>query len=584
MKTPGELPSLPPHPTLPTVPGLDAASLSSVDLMDLGGPPQLPPLILVADDDRTIRAVLQSSLERNGFRVVTADNGQEAHTLALKHLPEMILLDVRMPLMDGFEVVERLRRDPSTMRIPVIFLTALARESSDAARGLNLGADDYLHKPFGVDELLARVVRKIHDRRLEERLQRRTQELEALIHLGSQLNETLSTEELADRLTRLTLDQIAGDVIGLMIQQGKTNTVYRRRSGQPIELVPEGAALTTYIFESQKLILVQTRAEAAGELPFTLAESVHSVVGAPMIHNGEARGALVIVSDQPHQFTRSSLRLLRSIAEQAALAIQNAQLYSELSGYASDLASMVEARTAALMNAQKQLTRSEKLAAIGTLAAGVAHEVNNPLQPILTNLEMVLEDIDAGQPINRDDLVTAYENVNRIKGLVRRLLDFARPESHQMRPFYLREVTDEVLALAAKQLEQSHIVVERHWAAARQVVGNPDQLKQVILNLVVNAWEVMPGGGTLTLSTQVSDDEIMLQVKDTGPGIPNENLTRIFDPFFTTKATGTGIGLAMSQSIIEGHGGHLEVENVATGHGARFTIRLPLYKGDGDGL
>lgn len=559
-----------------------AASLSPTsDTMEAGGADTTHPLVLIADDDRTIRAVLTSSLDRNGFRVVTAANGAEALALALQEIPDMILLDVRMPIMDGFEVVKQLRHHPTTMRIPVILLTALARESSDAAHGLNLGADDYLHKPFGVDELLARVVRKIHDRRLEDRLQRRTQELEALITIGVRLNETLSIEDVADRLMQLTLETISADLMGMIIRNGRDLSGYRRVPGQPLEPTPSEFPIAAHVLKTERQILLTTRTELEHDLPFVPMDWIQSVLGAPMIHNGQALGALVLVSGKPHHFTHSSLRLLRSIAEQAALALRNAQLYGELSGYASGLESMVEARTAALLSAQRQLTQSEKLAAIGTLAAGVAHEVNNPLQPILTNLELAIEDIDLGRQVNREDLESAYQHVNRIKSIVRRLLDFARPESHQMRPIRLRDLAEEVLALTAKQFQQSRIDVRRAWAPdgtdAPDTIGNADQLKQVILNLIVNAWEVMASGGVLTVATELTETETLLRIEDNGPGIPSEHFTRIFDPFFTTKATGTGIGLAMSLSIVEGHGGHLEAENVAE-HGARFTIRLPRYQ------
>ena len=146
-------------------------------------PGQLP-LVLVADDDPSTRLLLRMTLERGDLRVADAANGNQAIEMTRELRPDLVILDMRMPGMTGFEAIERLRRDPLTTRIPIICLTAAARDPNDAARGLQLGADDYLHKPFNTEELLTRVRSRINARQLEERLQQRTNELEALTQIG----------------------------------------------------------------------------------------------------------------------------------------------------------------------------------------------------------------------------------------------------------------------------------------------------------------------------------------------------------------------------------------------------------------
>jgi two-component system NtrC family sensor kinase len=262
---------------------------------------------------------------------------------------------------------------------------------------------------------------------------------------------------------------------------------------------------------------------------------------------------------------------------QAALAIHNAQLYSALQEHATNLEAIVRTRTEALKKAEQQLMRADKLAALGTLAAGIAHEINNPLQPLLTNLELMLEDIEQGRPVDRELIEFAMRDVQRIKRIVSNLLDFARPARSTFAIFHVNDIVHEVLALARKQLEQARIQVALSLEARRRVRGNADQLKQVLLNLVINAMDAMPNGGTLTIETADSycapSPCLKLSVSDTGIGIPPDHIRQIFDPFFSTKPNGTGLGLAISYSIITAHGGQIQVESDAGR--TTFTVSLP---------
>lgn len=534
------------------------------------------PLILIADDDRTIRAVLKAALERHNFQVISATNGREALDLSFSQRPDLILLDVKMPIMDGFEAVQLMRQEPATARIPVILLTAAARTPGDAAHGLNLGADDYLHKPFGIDELVARVQRKLKDRQMEESLQQRTHELEATIFIGSQLNEVLPVHDLIDRLTRLILTQIPAMGAMMTICDPSQTPSYKREPNGDLLLHNGIPAVMQRIIDSTEPLLVRNLDEcrAIGVQNFTVYESM---VGVPLIHAGKVLGALALGHSQPNSFNEHTVRILRSIAEQASLALRNAQLYAELQNYANGLEEMIETRTASLLHTQTQLMRAEKMAAIGTLAAGVAHEVNNPLQPLLTNLEMMLEDIDANRPVSREDILHSYAHVERIKGLVRRLLSFARPERQQVREVNLNTIIEEVVSLVSKPLQQAKIALEYALDTMPVlIVGNHDQLAQVILNLVVNARDAMEkDGGRLYLNTFTRNNFGYAVIRDTGVGMSPDTLSKIFDPFYTTKHDGTGLGLALSFQITEAHGGQLQVES-EIGSGTQFTLCLPL--------
>src|SRR5664279_148968 len=191
-------------------------------------PKQAAPLVLVADDEINTTIMLQHIFERDGYRVERANDGFAAVEMAKRILPDLILLDIRMPRLDGFEVLRLLRDDEQTASIPTIVITANATAPADVERGLNLGADDYLQKPFAPQELLARARTKIRARQLEDALHRRTQQLEALLHVSERLNQHLEQRDLLNLIVDLTLELLPGDVTLIHLFDDQTKVVDAR--------------------------------------------------------------------------------------------------------------------------------------------------------------------------------------------------------------------------------------------------------------------------------------------------------------------------------------------------------------------
>jgi signal transduction histidine kinase len=534
------------------------------------------PLILVADDDPNSQQLLDKLLHKNNFRVQAALDGQTAIDLAQTVHPDLILMDIQMPGLDGFEAVRLLRDHPTTNRVPIIVLTAAAREPTDVAKGLGLGADDYLRKPFNISELVARVNSKISARRLEEKLQQRTQELEALVRIGTELNQGLNLDQLADRLLSAVMDHIASTAAIFVLIEENGQPILWRTSPADLNTSLEGI-LARVLATGEAVLIPDIHAESQPAPIFAHAANCVSGVAVPLKNQNQIIGVLALGDLQSEHYGNGDLRVLRSIAQQAALAARNAQLYAQLEGYAHNLESMVEARTNALAQTQAQLIRAEKLAALGTLAAGVAHEINNPLQAMLPNLEGALEDLTAKRGVDREAIEITINSVQRIQRIVSQLLDFARPAQSLPVPVDVNDAMAEVLALAGKQLQHAKIDVKTDLKATHTIVGSADQLKQVFLNLVVNAMEAMPNGGTLTVKTSEKADLVQVSVIDTGSGIGADILPHIFNPFFTTKADGTGLGLAVSYTIIEGHGGEIAVDS-KPGSQTEFTVQLPFTR------
>jgi two-component system NtrC family sensor kinase len=271
------------------------------------------------------------------------------------------------------------------------------------------------------------------------------------------------------------------------------------------------------------------------------------------------------------------LRLFQGIGRQAALAMRNAELYDMQVKYAENLEEMVEERTRELRSAQQLLILSEKLASVGRLAAGIAHEINNPLQPILINMELMVEDIQANHPVSLNDVQETLSSARRIKRTVERLLQFTRKRdttSPDMELLHLATVLENVIALSQKFFQQEGISIDTSLDMEAQIHGNRDQLEQVFLNLMLNARAAMQRGGVLTLRSWLEQGHVVIQVSDTGTGIPPEIVGRIFEPFFTTREDGNGLGLFISHEIIQNHNGSIDVSS-QPGEGTTFTVQLP---------
>ncbi len=233
-----------------------------------------------------------------------------------------------------------------------------------------------------------------------------------------------------------------------------------------------------------------------------------------------------------------------------------------------------------LQETHLQLVNSEKMASLGKLAAGIAHEINNPLGGILIYSSLLMEDLPEKDP-KKQDLARVVQEAGRCKEIVRSLLEFARQTEPRMESVDVnRAITDGLFFLENQALFHNIRIVKNLDPSLPYAMGNAGQLKQVFMNIIINAAEAMHGNGELTITTYPAPDRnsILMEFVDTGEGVPEKNLSRIFEPFFTTKdvGKGTGLGLSTSYGIIESHDGKIGVRS-KVGEGTTFTIELPVY-------
>ncbi len=233
------------------------------------------------------------------------------------------------------------------------------------------------------------------------------------------------------------------------------------------------------------------------------------------------------------------------------------------------------------INVQKTMMQQEKLASVGRLSAGVAHEINNPLTTILTTSMLILEDLDPHDP-NYQELETITRETLRCRKIVTSLLDFARQSTPARKPCNINNVVSESVVLTNKQAAFKDVtLIYQPGADIPPVQLDKGQIQQSIINLIINAVEATDAGGTISISTayKPQPETIEIAVSDTGEGIDKTDLVRIFDPFYTTKDNGNGLGLAITHGIIEQHNGTINVDS-QSGRGTTFTIRLPITPGE----
>jgi two-component system NtrC family sensor kinase len=233
----------------------------------------------------------------------------------------------------------------------------------------------------------------------------------------------------------------------------------------------------------------------------------------------------------------------------------------------------------ALRRTQEQLLQSEKLAAMGRLTSQIAHELNNPLYGIMNTLELLKTEISP-ESKRRKVLEMALSETVRLSELLRKMLSFSKPDQEEKQPVDLNTVLDEILLLHEKQLQENDIKIKASFAKALpQINASKNQLRQVFLNLVANARDAMPSGGTLSVKTESDKDNVNIEFSDTGVGIKEEHIKKIFDSFFTTKDTvkGVGLGLSVCYGFIKDHGGDIKVKSEVN-EGTTFRITFPVYK------
>ncbi len=645
--------------------------------------------ILVVEDNEDTSALLRDLLEAEGYQVESAGTGEAAFE-RLEFTPDvdLVVLDLMLPGMSGYEVIERLRKRADLAGLPVLVLSALASASA-RVRGLREGADDYMTKPFLPEELVARTRTLVTSRLLE----RRTREIRALGQIAQAALMAGNLELLLQAIVEIATDVFSADAAAiLLVDEARHELRARAAVGLGADLtaisMPLGDSAAGEALGSRAPVLILDRAFSDPRVAKTslAAHGFRSLMIAPLIVGGGPIGVMVI-AHKSRRTDRRVDRLLRIVADRVAVAIEQARLETE----ARELADVVrrigegvvvadvEDRVlfanrafhkmvgvtgdslrgrrwtqflstaqdvAALVSQMRQpafegeillITRSgeplpvlvtlstverpdggpqrigvfrdisrehelrfrvireQKFRTLGSLAAGVAHNINNRLTPVLGWTEMLLERLEAGEAIEPGELAHALHVINQgasdSVGTVRRLQEYSRPTRVKgPEAVQLRDVVEQLLALTRPQWDNDaarrgiRYDIDLKIEPAPSILAVASEIREALLNILENALAAMEHGGRLSLHVRDEAGRAAVSVADTGKGM-NEEVQRLaFEPFFTTRGSsgGTGLGLSLAQEIVQRYGGTIRLES-REGVGTTFTLSFPALVAEAPG-
>ncbi|OGP53596.1 MAG: hypothetical protein A2162_02795 [Deltaproteobacteria bacterium RBG_13_52_11b] len=410
---------------------------------------------------------------------------------------------------------------------------------------------------------------------------------------NSGLMETLDIDEILRLVLEGVTKNIGFDRARLYLVNEKKNVLECRMAvgvdedrikGVVLSLEKSDSVAARSIFEKKPFVIPDAQNDPRVNPVMKKKFNLHSLVVIPLFAKDRALGAIAADHIEPGKnITKQMLESVMTFAQQAGLAIHNAFMYQELKTFSQQMEEKIQRTTADLRKTEAQLIRSEKLAALGQLAAGIAHEIRNPLTSINILIHS-LRDKPSDEEHHREDLRVIEEEIHRINEIVDQFLRFARPAPPLLQEADVLSLFEETLQLLKPQIEKQRISVQKEFQLLPQTILDREQMKQVILNLLLNALQAMPGGGRLRLSGQVLEDNrwIQLSVQDTGVGIPAEDMNKLFDPFFSTKEGGVGLGLSIAHRIIDQHRGKIQMESTP-GQGTLFTLWLPISQKEDDG-
>lgn len=468
--------------------------------------------ILLVEDDKSMLKSLGLLFEHAGFTVTGVNSVQEALSEMQKRQYAVVVTDLLLPDGEGYELMAYCReRDLDTK---VIAMTGFASLDS-VVNALRKGAYDYVVKPFDFDILRHAVEKAIETIRLKHDVRQSRERYAELV------------EYLDD---------------GFFVLDGKT-VVYANEAMSTYLGVPKeqliGTDILNYIDEQDRKIFeerLRTIEDSASKAVLEEYKFINE-------STGEKRVAEVKLSFSPSQGSGGkNIGLVRDISERKKL--------------------------------WQQLVRAEKLALMGEMVAGIAHELNNKLTPILAYIDMLTKE-ELPEEIKRK-LSIVFSAALGAKGIVESLLIFSRQEKPKVGPCDINQLLETSKDLVAASFRGSDVVILQDLDPNLPLVkGDPLQLEQVFSNIIKNAFEALGGSGQIRISTTMFDDQVAITIEDTGPGIPPHMVSRIFDPFFSTKGSGkgTGLGLSICYGIIKEHGGDIAV--CCNGTGTRFSILLP---------
>ena len=555
-------------------------------------------VLAVDDREDSLKFLREYILEPNGYKMIEARNGQKALEIILNQKVDLIISDLVMPQMGGLELMESLRE--KGLDIPAILMTFHGSEGT-AVRAFRLGARDYIIKPFAIDEMLNAIDRALTESRLRQerdgltqtvlkvnqQLESRVQELRFLYGIGRSVTSLRNLEEILNRIVEAAVYLTEADEGSLMLVDPSSGELYLRaargmgdKSSKSFRLKIDDSIAGQVVRTGRPVMIGGVNKDDSFKL--TTGYFVKAMLNVPLKATGRVIGVLAVNNKETLQaFTDRHLNLLMALADYASIAIQNAQLYAKLTSdvdraeqSSREFEKMVADRTAKLEEANRQLLRTEKLTALGYMAAGVAKEINTPINTILDNLRQLSNRVEANED-NRQLLSSLEKEARHCRQIVQSLLDFAGQRVYQLQETNINDIIEAAWSKCNENRINEKIEFVRGFDPQLPLIPvDSKQLEQALFYLIRNACRAIPSEGTLRITSRVVGSEVQIIVSDTGEGMSQEDIRHIFDPFYKTSRQTHGLELSITYAIIKKHQGTIEVESTP-GQGTSFTIHLP---------
>ncbi|MFB2972263.1 response regulator [Aerosakkonema sp. BLCC-F183] len=596
--------------------------------------------ILVVDDTPDNLRLLSAMLTEQGYTVRKALNGELALVACQKALPDIILLDINMPMMNGYEVCQRLKANEKTRGVPVIFISALD-DVLDKVKAFDVGGIDYISKPFQEAEVLSRIGNQLKLRSLQLQLEEQNIILREEILERRKAQEAL---ELSEAKNRALLDAIPDLMFrigydGIFLDYRIAKEVAITQTSSHKLLIENGIAfpIPDAIGPQNSLVSKNISDVLCEDLSVWVMHYVQQTLLASTMQIGEYVQQIDgIWHAYEVRFVKTGqnevLALVRDISDRKQAEVQKLQTEALLRMQKEQL----EQALSELQQAQVQLIQNEKMVALGQLVAGIAHEINNPINFIYANLnyaneyvqnllklieiyqqeypnptpkiDRIIDDIDLSFLIKdaQSLMEGMHRGADRIRQLVLSLRNFSRLDEAEMKSVDIHEGIDSTLLMLQHRLNSQispknevirpEIKVIKEYANLPKVTCSPSEINQVLMHLLNNAIDALDLGNssecnplnttlyrhpTIRITTElIAANTIKIRIADNGPGIPESMRSRLFDPFFTTKAPGKGTGLGLSisyQIIVQKHGGKLTCSS-SSKEGSEFAIEIPIHQ------
>jgi signal transduction histidine kinase/DNA-binding response OmpR family regulator len=589
--------------------------------------------ILVVDDERSIRITVKAFLEAEGYSVQKAEEGESAMSIVRSTDLDVVLSDIILPRVSGVDLVRQIRE--VSPRAQIIMMTGEPTLET-VSESLRLGAVDYLQKPVGKKEMLKAVrsalhVKRLNDERLrlEEENKRYTDQLERLVEIrtqdlaASEMALRRRAEELAilNRLARrvnesITVDDavhwglsevvqaVAPDLALLFLREGDHLALkgmlpeLNEAVWQPHEVHEVGRCLCGLAVSGDKAVYSSDiRVDSRCTMTECRNAGFCSFAAMPLRSGGsEIIGVLGIASRRECDFSEYGA-FFDALANEMSIGLHKSLLYEQVQRHAMELKaslSRIEEAEAERIELQQHLQRSQKLEALGTLAAGIAHDFNNILGAMIGYAELALLKTPEGSK-SRDSIGMVLTAGERAKDLVKQILAFSRQTEEERKPIQITHIVNEVIKFMRASLPTTIEIHKDIGSDIGIILADPVQIHQVLMNLFTNAHHAMSQEGGV-LDIQISSVNlgpetaaappdlkpglyVRVTVRDTGYGMDALTLARIFDPYFTTKekGVGTGLGLAVVHGIVQKYGGGIAVQS-EPGRGTQFELYFPVVQ------